>query len=289
MFVRFASLCLLLSTAYASIPHLPGYETIFSDDFNGAQGNGVDKSKWGQVRSRSDANPQQIVIYTDRERNAHLSGDGQLYIVPKKGTISSGMFWTTARLESKASWTCGAGKAMILQSEIRVPDFAGSPLKYNGIWPTFWATGQQCREGITHWSCGAWDIFNAVNKKGNRNKAALHFDNSNGKPNNAFSRNAYFQGGAYHTWALKVDRRNTDWKKESLIWYMDGKEFYRVTGAMVGTLNEWKILAQTPYYAIFDLALGVNAGSFAGLVTSKTADGFEGSMRVKYFAVYKSI
>ncbi|KAH7166564.1 glycoside hydrolase family 16 protein [Dactylonectria macrodidyma] len=288
MFARFVSLCLLVSTACASIPHLTGYKTIFFDDFNGNQGDAIDRSKWGHVRSRSELNPQQIIIYTDNPRNSHLSGDGQLYIVPKKGVISSGMFWTTARLESKASWTCGAGKAMILQSEIRVPDFAGSPLKHKGMWPSFWATGQHCREGITSRSCGEWDIFEAINKMGNRNQAGLYFDNNDGRHNGSFSRSVNYQGGAYHTWALKVDRRTTDWKKESLIWYMDGKEIYRVTGAMIGTRNEWKILAQTPYYAIFNLALGVNAGSYPGSVTEKTIDGFAGSMRIKYFAVYES-
>ncbi|KAK3369555.1 hypothetical protein B0T24DRAFT_681560 [Lasiosphaeria ovina] len=37
--------------------------------------------------------------------------------------------------------------------------------------------------------------------------------------------------GIYHTWAIKFDRRDSDWTKQRLIWYRDGAEFYAVTGA----------------------------------------------------------
>ncbi|KAH6869162.1 glycoside hydrolase family 16 protein [Thelonectria olida] len=287
MFARLASLCLLVPTALASIPGLSGYRTVFSDDFNGIKGGLADGSKWNQVTTPNAANLQQIQIYTDRASNAHLSGDGQLYIVPKKSGVTT-KYWTSARLESVGSWKCPPGKAMLLQSELRIPDFTGSPSKYDGMWPAFWTKGQSCREGSKWPACGEWDIFETTNKMSNRNQGTLHFQNPDGTHNGGFQGSINYKGGEYHTWAFKVDRRNSDWKKQSLTWYMDGTRFYSVTGAMVGAFDQWKVLAQSPYYVIFNLALGGKADSYGGLTTDNTVDGFEGSMRIKYVAVYES-
>lgn len=72
---------------------------------------------------------------------------------------------------------------------------------------------------------------------------------------------------------------------DKLIWYLDGMEFYRVTGEMVGTLEQWKQLAWQSYFMILQVAVG---GSYADFPTDSTVSGYDGSMRVRYAAVYKS-
>jgi len=93
----------------------------------------VDHSKWNLVNKRWTANGE-LETYRDSTKNVHLSGDGQLYIVPTK---ENGQ-WYSGRLESKVSAKADNGHAMIFQAEIWVPNFTGSPAKFAGLWPAFW-------------------------------------------------------------------------------------------------------------------------------------------------------
>ena len=76
MFAQLTSICLLFTTACASILKLNGYRVVWSDDFNSLKGNLVDGSKWNQVTIPNAASLEQIQIYTDRASKAHLFGDG---------------------------------------------------------------------------------------------------------------------------------------------------------------------------------------------------------------------
>jgi len=281
MLSHLTSLSLLLATTWASIPTLDGYHVVFSDDFNGDQGTKPSSSRWNTVVRANNPNDE-VEQYTNDALNAHLSGDGQLYILP----VKKGNTWTSARLESAGAWTCGAGSAMIFQAEIKVPDFTGSPAKFAGLWPAFWTKGNSFRTSGVGWpACGEWDIFEVTDRMSNRNQGTLHFKDAGGNNNGAFSGQVTYQGGAYHTWALKVDRRSSDWKQQKLTWYLDGTQFYQVTGSMIGTENEWHVLAWDPYYIILNMALG---GGYAGDPTGDTVSGYDSSMRVRYVAVYQT-
>lgn len=151
-----------LSLVHAAPPTISGYHMIWSDDFLGIQGAPEDSSKWRRRVTSSPPN-NEVQIYTDYASNAHLSGDGQLYILPIKKTGSTGNpYWTSARLESQQSWYAAPGKSLIIRAEIRVPNFGGTPEKSQGIWPAFWALGTSIRNtGSAHvdWpTCGERDI-----------------------------------------------------------------------------------------------------------------------------------
>ncbi|KAJ7358295.1 glycoside hydrolase family 16 protein [Mycena albidolilacea] len=278
----FLALSFFLATVSAAIPSLSGYNVVWSDDFNGAQGVGVDSSKWVQKVGPTGANGE-LEVYTSGTGNVHLSGDGQLYIIP---TLSGGT-WHSGRLESNAAWFAPTGGAMILQSELWVPDFAGSPAKFGGLWPAFWTKGNNYRSSGVPWPrCGEWDIFEVTDKLGNQNQGTLHFEDASGANNGAFNKRVTYATGQYHTWAFKVDLRNSDWTKQALTWYLDGVEFYKVTGAMIGTFEQWVQLAWNDYYIILNVAVG---GDYPGYPTSQTVSGYDSSMRVRYVAVYKTV
>jgi beta-glucanase (GH16 family) len=281
--VSLLSLCLLLATASASIPQLDGYKIVWSDDFNGDQGASVDPSKWTQ-KVGPTGNNGELEVYTSGTNNVHLSGDGQVYIVP---TLSDGT-WSSGRLESTTAQSCADGGAMVFQAEILVPDLTNKPAKFAGLWPAFWALGDNIRTSGVKWpDCGEWDIFEVTDKIGDRNQGTLHFlDPSTGKDNGNFNGQVEYAGGQYHTWAFKVDRRNTDWTQQKLTWYLDGAQYYQVTGAMIGTHDQWVQLAYDPYFPILNLAIG---GNYPGFPTSQTVSGFDASMRVKYVAIYKTV
>ncbi|KAK3393537.1 glycoside hydrolase family 16 protein [Podospora didyma] len=276
-------ICMLLETARAAIPQLTNYHVVWADDFNGPQGSATDRSYWNQITPTKNSNGE-LQRYTDSPANAHLSGDGQLYIIPKRSPNDN--TWTSARLESTGSWVCPPGKAMVYQAEIRVPDFSTGSAQFKGLWPAFWALGNSVRWQNVRWpQCGEWDILEAASPLRGQNQGTLHFLDAGGHLNSSLQNRVAYQGGAYHTWALKVDRRSGDWRQQKLTWYLDGNPFHSVTGAQIGHLQQWTELAYMKFFVILNVAVG---GGFPGNPTAATVGGYEASMRVRYVGVYES-
>ncbi|KAK3374739.1 concanavalin A-like lectin/glucanase domain-containing protein [Podospora didyma] len=278
------SFAVLAATAWASIPALSGYSVVWSEDFNGASGDPVSNANWDQmVRSRfkNDNNEEQEYVGTSDV--AHLSGDGQLYIIPKKQAAG---YFTSARLSSKATFHCPIGKALVIQAEIRVPDFTNAPAQYAGLWPAFWTLGQSIRvAGGNGWpKCGEFDILEVATTLTNKNQGTLHYEWTNGQHRSS-SNQIIYSGGDYHTWAIKIDRRNSDWTQQTLTWYRDGTAFHTVTGGQINDFSVWELLAYKSHFVILNMAVG---GNFSGPPTSNTLGGFDSSMRVRYVAAYES-
>ena len=257
-------------------PQIPGYAIVWLDEFNGPHYAAVNGNNW---ISKTGANANhELQQYTTSTENAHLSGDGRLYIIPKKA--ASGQ-WTSARLEGKSSFTCDDDHTMIFQSEIRVGNHPAADQK--GIWPAFWALGNNIRTGTSWPKCGEWDILELINGS-TSNQGTLHFLNSGGA-HQQFGGGVNFTGGNYHIWALKVDRRGASFRDEKLTWYLDNHPFFEVTGAQIGTAEQWSDVAHKPFYPLLNVAVG---GDYPGNPNAQTLDGFDSGMQVKYVAVYKS-
>ncbi|KAJ7674291.1 glycoside hydrolase family 16 protein [Mycena rosella] len=268
-------LSLFLATASASIPELAGYNVVWSDDFNGNHGAGVDHTKWAQVVGPGNAGNREVEVYTAGTSNVHLSGDGQLYIVP---TLDSGT-WHSGRLEGNVAEACSPGGAMVFQAELWVPDFTGSPAKFLGLWPAFWALGNDLRTSGVPWpKCGEWDIFETADWASDQNHGTLHYEDANGNHVDMGSPGVMYATGQYHTWAFKVDLRNSDWTQQKLIWYLDGTQYYQITGAMIGTYQQWVQVAMNDFYPVLNMAVG---GDYPKFPTSQTVSGFDSSLRVK--------
>ncbi|EPS36027.1 hypothetical protein H072_10473 [Dactylellina haptotyla CBS 200.50] len=284
MVSRLTVLCLLFAEALA-VPSLSGYSVTWYDEFNGAKG-GFPTGGWNRVvRSPSQNANDEQQFYTDYASNGQLWGDGQLFITPlKKG--SNPVYWTSARMETTQAWNCPAGKAMIFQAELRGPDFTGNPANMQGIWPAFWALGNACRNGGSWPDCGEWDIYENINDLGDRNQGTVHYQKTNGE-HGSFGNGVQYTGSEYHTWAIKVDRRNSDWTQQKLIWYKDGQDYLTVTGSQIGNFQIWEKLVYKSFYIILNVAVGGD-GSWGGKWTSATIDGTAAALRVKYVAVYHS-
>nr|GAT54829.1 glycoside hydrolase family 16 protein [Mycena chlorophos] len=281
------STLLLLATAaavHAAIPSLSGYSVVWSDDFNGAQGTGVDTSKWVQIAKHPTDNGE-LETYTAGTGNVHLSGDGQLYIIPTKDSSGN---WDSGRIESNAEFTAPTGGAMIFQAELWVPDFAGDPATTLGLWPAFWALGNRQRSSDCPWpKCGEWDIFETIPSLENNNVATLHYQLEDGTDvtlNGPGAKVAY-SGNAYHTWAIKVDLRNSDWTQQTISFWLDGTNYHSVSGADINDQDIWSTLAWSDYYIILNVAVG---GGYPGNPGSQTVSGYASSMRVEYVAVYQT-
>ncbi|KAK6339983.1 hypothetical protein TWF718_009370 [Orbilia javanica] len=284
MIAHIVGLSLLFAKALA-VPALSGYSVVWSDEFDGPKGS-FPTGGWNViVRSPSQNANDEEQFYTDYASNGQLWGDGQLFIIPEKRG-SNPEYWTSARFESQQSWACPAGKAMIFQADLRGPDFTGNPENLQGIWPAFWALGNACRNGGSWPDCGEWDIFETINDLGDKNQGVVHYKPVNA-PHGSQSGQVQYTGGQYHTWAIKVDRRNSDWTQQKLIWYKDGTEYLTVTGATIGNFGIWEKLVYKAFYIVLNVAVG-GTDSYGGKWTSKTVGGTAAALRVKYVAVYRS-
>lgn len=257
-------------------PTIPGYALVWVDEFNGASGAAVDGSKWNsKTGPNSNHEVQQYTTSTD---NAHLSGDGRLYIIPNKD--GSG-HWTSARLEGRYSFNCDAGHQMIFQAEICLGN--NPPAQQQGLWPAFWTLGAAVRTGVGWPKCGEWDILEIINGS-STNQGTLHYLNSS-NVDPGFGGRVNFSHNDYHTWALKVDRTAGTFQGEKLTWSLDGNPFFEVTGARVNNAEQWDDVAHKAYFPILNLAVG---GDYPGQPNDQTTGGFQSGMQVKYVGVYKS-
>lgn len=257
-------------------PKIPGYARVWVDEFNGPAGHGVNGNNW--VSKTGSNSNNELQEYTTSAANAHLSGDGRLYIVPLKNSAGH---WTSARLEGRNSFTCDNDHTMLFQAEIRVGNHPAA--RQQGVWPAFWALGNNIRTGAGWPKCGEWDILELINGSSS-NLGTLHFQNSAGA-HQSFSGGVGFDRAVFHTWAFKVDRRGGAFQNQKLTWYLDGHPFFEVTGATVGTPAQWDDVAHKPFYPLLNVAIG---GDFPGNPNGQTLDGHESGLEVKYVAVYKS-
>ena len=254
-------------------PQMPGYAIVWADDFNGPSGSAVDQSKWDQVsRPQSQNSNNELENYTNSTDATHLSGDGGLYIIPKHDSGSN--MWNSARLEGKSAFSCDNNHKMVFQAEIRV-GFRNNPAQNKGMWPAFWTLGNDIKTGTSWPKCAEWDILETATTLGNKNQGTLHYQDANGNRNGSFNNQVTYSQGEYHTWALKVDRTSGDWQTESLVWYLDGQEFYRVNGSQIGTPEQWGEVAHKSFFPILNVAVG---GGFPGNPDGNTLGGFESGM-----------
>ncbi|KAJ7861648.1 hypothetical protein B0H14DRAFT_3445128 [Mycena olivaceomarginata] len=231
------STSLLAISLFLGKPSLPRSQrclvthVVWSDDFNGAQGLGIDHSKWAQAGSDWQATTASSrFIPPVAGQRPPVPGDGQLYIIPTKSRNT----WYSGRIESMASQSCaaGLGGGWVFPAELWVPRLTGVSAKSAGLWPAFWTLGQSFRSGAGWPKCGEWDIFER------RLRGLVNY-----------------AGGQYHTWAFKIDRHNPDGKQQKLTWYLDETEYYSVTGAQIGGFTQWTELAYNRVRVIFVTSL----------------------------------
>ena len=255
---------------------LEGLTLVWSDEFSGSE---LDRNKWGfQIGVRDEYHGKlgntwywgnnELQYYT--EDSVSVS-DGVLTITASRRDYE-GMEYTSARILTRdlASFTYG-----YFEARIKLPTV-------QGMWPAFWMMPQPSDPSSTRNEYGGWsasgeiDIMEARGRIPGEIGNALHYG---GKPHvySADSERLDAPISEWHTYGL-------DWTADCIIWYVDGKESFRVTS------DQWWTSASDgssapfdkPFYLILNLAVG---GNYDGGV--KPSDDFESaSMLVDYVRVY---
>ncbi|KAK4240052.1 glycoside hydrolase [Achaetomium macrosporum] len=263
-------------------PAYPGFKTVWSDAFEGSAGSPPNQNAWNIITGLHVNNEAQS--YTTSNQNLQLSGGSTVQLVPRRSPSGE---WTSARIESKATFTPAVGKLTMFEAAIRFGDNPAA-LK-QGMWPAFWLLGDAVHHGTPWPLCGELDIMETVNGLPTA-YGTLHCGNGAqggpcNEPNGRGGTVALPDYG-WHTWTLQVDRTNGgDWRGETIRWLVDGNKYKEIRGEEIGDEGIWATLAHSPVFMILNVAVG---GDWPGAPNAATADSWGSMMEVEYVAVYET-
>ncbi len=288
------STLLVTGSANATVPPPPsGWTTVFSDDFNGAAGTGIDTANWlydigtSYPGGASNWGTGEVETMTNSTANVYQDGQGHLVIKP---IMNQRHQWTSGRIETqRTDFAAPAGGQMEITASIQQPNPSGGL----GYWPAFWALGAAARPvAATNWpSIGELDIMEDVNGL-SEVAHTLHCGTSPGGPCNettGLGSGLLPCSGcqtSYHTYSVIVDRRVAG--AEQLRFYTDDVLQYTVNQSQMDSTT-WANAVDHGFFIILDVAMG---GGFPNAIcncTSPTRTTTSGAgMSVDYVAVYVS-
>jgi hypothetical protein len=283
-----------------TVPPPPsGWSTVFSDNFAGSAGSGVDSqwtydqgTQYNGTGCTSNWGTSEVETNTDSTSNVSLDGNGDLDITP----VDNGGSWTSGRIETvQDGFDAPAGGEMEVTASIQQPN----PGDGSGYWPAFWMLGDGFRSSgagtsgtmdCSNWpSSGEVDIMEDVNAL-SEVSGTLHCGVDPGGPCNetdglgsGLTSCSGCQTG-YNTYSVIVNR--TDTSDESITYYLNGNAYYTVSESQVGT-STWESAVDNGFFLILNVAMGgayPNAVCGCSTPTSSTSSG--ASMGVSYVAVY---
>ncbi|VUC25311.1 unnamed protein product [Clonostachys rosea] len=260
-------------------PAINGFKLTWGEDFKGDAGVPPDSTAWTIALDIQTNN--ELQTYTTSNKNLQLSGGETLQIVPVKGSNGA---WSSARIESKASYTPQPGKKMRWQAGIRM----GTSANRKGLWPAWWMLGDSMRHGTDWPMCGELDIFEQINGL-MEGFGTIHCQQPEGGICNEPKGRGVtttIPDNEFHSWGLVVDRTSNNWQTETIQWLRDGIPFSTVTGAEIGDQGVWSTLAHSPFYMLLNVAVG---GSLPGDPDASTESGYGNMMEVSYVGVYESV
>lgn len=270
-----------------STPHANAatWTQIWSDEFNGSAGSGVDTSNW-KYDTGTGFGTGEIETMTTSTSNVHQDGAGHLVITALRDGSGN---WTSGRIETQRSdFGPPTGGLMAVEASIQQPNVSGAAGE--GYWPAFWMLGAPFRIDGAWPKDGEVDILEDVNGLSSV-YGTLHCGVSPGGPCNETSGIGSGKQPcpgcqtAFHTYRVEIDRSVSP---EQIRWYLDGTNYFTVRANQVDATT-WANAVDHAFFVIFDLAMG---GGFpngvAGHTTPTSATASGASMLVDYVRVFTS-
>jgi beta-glucanase (GH16 family) len=274
------------SPALAAVPSPAGWTTVFSDDFAGPSGTGLDTSRWtyatghGYPGGAWNWGTGEVETMTSSTQNVYQDGAGHLVIRALRDAAGN---WTSGRVETqRTDFQPPAGGVLRVEASIQTPNVSGAAAQ--GYWPAFWMLGDAARgTGAAGWpGIGEIDVLEDVNGSGSV-YGTLHCGTNPGGPCNettGLGSGQHLVPGAktgFHTYGVEWDRSVSP---QQLRWYVDGQQYFTVRSDQVDATT-WRNATGHGFFLILNLAIG---GGWPGAPTAATVSG--GSMVVDHVAVY---
>lgn len=233
-----ALLCSMFCASLSFAQNQPGWQLIWSDEFDGPFNTPPDAVRWGYDLGATGWGNNELENYTSARENAYLDGEGHLIITARR-TGTGG--YSSARLKTQGKFTVLYGK---VEARIKIP-FG------QGIWPAFWMLGSDI--DTVHWpACGEIDVMENIGREPSTVHGSAHGPGySGGNPITA----AYSLPGGqkfaddFHTFAVI-------WTPESIEFLVDAVPYLKTTPATLPAGTEW--VYRKPFFLLLNLAVGGN-------------------------------
>ncbi len=250
------------------LPKDSEWKLVWSDEFNGPNGSGVDASKWVVETGGNKWGNEELEYYTDRKQNASIQ-DGKLVIraIAEKYTGPDGVTqnYTSARMKTLGRFSQTYGR---FEARIKIPSG-------QGMWPAFWMLGDDIDKA--GWpACGEIDIMESIGKEPGIVHGSIH---GPGYTGTIGLESRYTLPGKqrfaddFHVFAM-------EWNPDSILLYVD-RDLY-VKRTIADLRPGWKWVFDKPFFLILNLAVG---GDWPGNPDSSTT--FPREMLVDYVRVYQ--
>ncbi len=234
---------------------------VWSDEFDGPEGQSPDSTRWG-FDEGTDWGNAQLEYDTARPQNVSLDGDGHLAITALEESYL-GRDYTSGRINTRGHFDRMRGR---FEASIKLP--IGQ-----GIWPAFWLLGSDFN--TVGWpACGEIDIMEYRGQYPSVVTGALHGPGYSG--GNSLGGQFYLSGASFnddfHVFAV-------DWDTSSITWSVDGHEYMTIEATDLPNGATW--VFNDDFFIILNVAVG---GNYVGDPDETTQ--FPQTMLVDYVRVY---
>jgi beta-glucanase (GH16 family) len=285
---RAAGLLVLSTVALGNAPGLRGQNwgtPVWSDEFNGALGTPIDKTKWTYDTGILNVNdeveyycsPDMMTGGCDPQNpNAYIDGNGNLIIQAIKVGSSTAPFsgsWTSARLKTQGLEEFQYGR---VEARMSLPTVAP------GIWPAFWALGSNI--GSIGWpNCGEADYMENVPASGGLGPTKIASSLHQGGTSGEIDRTADYTFSSGDVTRLHI--YGAIWSPNMIQFYVDDPTnvFYVQTANDIGAGQTWGF--NHPFFLLLNLAIG-GVGSWPGAFDATTPN--PSVMTVDYVRIYQA-
>lgn len=268
---RSALLAALVFALPACAGAAPRWTLVWSDEFEGPAGALVDATKWVSETGGHGWGNEELQSYTDRARNARLSGDGSLVIEALRETFTgpdgTRREYTSARLKTQRRFEQAHGR---FAARIQIP-------RGQAIWPAFWMLGADI-DAVGWPRCGEIDVMENVGREPGTVHGTLHgpgYSGGGGIGGSFSLPDGQRFADAFHEFAV-------EWDKEppAVRWYVDGRLYQTRTPADLPAGARWAF--DHPFFLLLNVAVG---GRWPGRPDATTV--LPQAMKVDYVRVYR--
>ena len=243
------------------------WNLVWSDEFNGSNGSGVDPAKWAFDVGGGGWGNHELEYYTNRLQNASVQ-DGSLVMQAQRekytGPDGVSRDYTSARLKTLGKFSRTYGR---FEARIKIP-------YGQGLWPAFWMMGDDI--GRVDWPrCGEIDIMENIGKEPSIIHGSIHGPGYSGEDIEAHYTLPDKKRFAddFHIFAV-------EWEPDAIRMYVDNDLY--VTRTRADLRPGWQWAFDHPFFLLLNVAVG---GDWPGSPDSSTI--FPQRMLVDYVRVYR--
>jgi beta-glucanase (GH16 family) len=250
---------------------LPGWTLVWSDEFSGPDGSGIDTTKWTALTGGGGWGNQEREYYTQDLANAQIQGDNLVITATTAGASAHSCWYgqceyTSARLQTLGHFQQQYGR---FEARMKIP-------RGQGMWPAFWMLGDNINTSGVGWpTCGEIDVMENIGKEPGTVHGSMHGPGYSG--GHALTAAYVLPGGAaladdFHVYAI-------EWDVGVVRFYLDSTLYETRTPADVPAGTTW--VYDHPFFLLLNVAVG---GSWPGNPDATTV--FPQTMLVDYVRVY---